>query len=699
MSNAISGTVRGPSLQAAMIHGDVYLGAPAAPRPVAPRQLPPAPRHFTGRGDDLAALDALRRPGQPAMAVVTGPAGVGKTALALRWLHEHSDDYPDGQLYVDLGGHDADDPVAPSTVLPWFLRALGVPTGEVPVDLAEQAALYRTVTAGLRVAVLCDNALSAAQVRPLAPASPRGVCLVTSRWRLTSLLLDGADLLPVEPLDTDAAVDLLGRIAGRDRIASERRAARDLVTSLGRFPLAVCVGAALLLTRPGWSVASAAAGFTALRSAVPGEEVSMTASLDQSYAALPADAACLYRRLGLHPGTEFSADLAREAALTEPPVQRVGDCLTALTEANLLTAPGPERHRFHDLIRRHARDRAEADETPAQRQETVQRITDHYLASAYAADKVLYPQRQRPVKVYESIARHPVDCPTPAAALQWFDSERHNLLAVQRLAADEGLHAQSWQLADALWGLFVFLRYHPDWIAAYELGVTSARACGHRLAEARLRTGLGVAFRDTGRYDAALAEFEAAIALRREIGDRRGEAVGLHNVALTHRERGDLDRARETLRAALALREEAGDRRGVAREHTTLGEVASLAGDHPAAVAHLTRARDELAGTGDPFAVLAERLLGEAHLRAGHETAAEAHLTAALELSAETGQGLFEEARIHETLGELAERRRDRDAAADRYARAEDIYTGLAAAADARRAAARRRRLDPEPGG
>jgi tetratricopeptide (TPR) repeat protein len=694
--NTLSGTVHGPSVQAGAIHGDIYLGGGAfAARIPIPRQLPPATRHFTDRTDIFGALDQARASGDRPLVVISGPPGVGKTSAALAWLHRTSADYPSGQLYVDLHGSSADRPVRPSTVLPWFLHALGLSPDQVPADLAEQTALYRTITADRRIAVLCDNALSAAQVRPLVPTSPGSVCLVTSRWRLTSLVLDGAVPLPLGPLETDAAVELLGRIAGSEVVTRDTDTARNLVTSFGRFPLAVSVGASLLALRPpGRDVAATAQGLiAALRSAVADdEETSMSACLDQSCAALPPDTARLYARLGLHPGPEFAAEAAHAVAATAPPVSDVPESLTALVEASLLTVTGTGRYRFHDLIQQHARGRAESAETGTQRAETLRRIVDYYLATADAADHTLYPQRRRPEPRYDLLPPLLQEFPGPAGALEWFETERTNLMAVQRLAADHGLHSPAWQLADAMWVLFANLRYYEDWITSHEIGIAEATADNHLLAEARLRNGLGVALRLTGRYEEALRAFGEALLLRRSLGDRRGEGLVLHNTGLVHRDLGDLDRAATVLRESLAAKEAAGDTRGVARGYSAIGEVESLSGHHAEATAHLLRARSMLADTGDrTFEALTERLLGEAQLRSGDRTAARTHLTAALARYAEAGP-VFEAGTTYEALAELAWQEGQPAVAREHYAQAEAVYTRLGALRDARRAAEGARR-------
>jgi tetratricopeptide (TPR) repeat protein len=325
----------------------------------------------------------------------------------------------------------------------------------------------------------------------------------------------------------------------------------------------------------------------------------------------------------------------------------------------------------------------------------VQRVLDHYLLTANGADHVLYPQRHRPEPEYfrpPAAQAAPAAFPDAATALDWFEAERGNLMAAQRLAVENGMNSAAWQLADSMWSLFSSLRYRQDWIAAHEIGAVAAGACGHRLGEVRLRTGLGIALRDAGRDREALTAFGEALALRREIGDRRGEALVLHHTALTHRNLGERDRAAELLRAALAIQQEAGDRRDQARIHAAIGETESLRGHHDAAIGHLSRALEMIVGTGDRYEFLIERFLGEAYSRSGDLPAARSHLLVALDRSETTG-ALYDEGLVREALGELAEREGDRAAARDFYVRAAALYQRLGALADARRASEHAARL------
>src|SRR6266508_2746787 len=178
-------------LHVAILRDDPDLDAPPPARggagPVRPAQLPTVAAHFTGRDEHLLELDGLLAAGErgaPAIGAIAGTAGVGKTALAIYWGHRVRHRFPDGQLYVNLRGFDPGPTVRPVEALAQFLRALGVPAQEVPVELDEAASRYRSLLADQRMLVVLDNARSPEQVRPLLPGSATSVVLVTSRDRL-----------------------------------------------------------------------------------------------------------------------------------------------------------------------------------------------------------------------------------------------------------------------------------------------------------------------------------------------------------------------------------------------------------------------------------------------------------------------------------------------------------------------------------
>ena len=206
-------------------------GRGAAPVPV-PAQLPPGPP-FAGRRDELASLDALLPasaeapeggPGGAAISVLSGTAGVGKTALAVHWARRVSARFPDGQLFASLRGFDpAGAAIEPGDALRGFLEAFGIPEARIPAELAGQAGLYRSVLAGKRVLVVLDNARDEKQVRPLLPASPGCVAVVTSRNRLVGLVAtEGASALTLDLLSPGDARELLTRRLGPTRVTSSR---------------------------------------------------------------------------------------------------------------------------------------------------------------------------------------------------------------------------------------------------------------------------------------------------------------------------------------------------------------------------------------------------------------------------------------------------------------------------------------------
>ncbi|MGW3994117.1 hypothetical protein ACWEF6_11580 [Amycolatopsis sp. NPDC004772] len=450
--NHIVGGAAGVVLQAGTITGDVWVAGPRSPHPV-PRQLPPAPSHFTSRADELVALDEVAAPesgGLPPLAVLIGPGGVGKTALAVTWGSRHAERYPDGQLYADLRGFSAGTAVLPDEALGAFLRALGVQPERVPPDLAEQAALFRTMTAGRRLLVLLDNARSAAQVRPLIPASAGCAVVVTSRLRLDGLVSEGARFVDVTPLSHPHAVELVVSAVGRARVAGELDDVAELASLCGRLPIALRVAAARLASRPRWQVARVVAELgderSRLRRLSAEGDAPVAALFDWSYRALPDTAAKLYRLLGEFPGPSFGPGAA--AAATELP--DAADGLQLLVDASLLEEVDDLRYRFHDLVRLHARAQRDDD-----RPEVVPRVATWYLHEVTRANLVVIPLRWRISPVCEQYRNTPPAFGSGRAALEWLDEQLPNVLAVLEEADAQRHDEVVWQLCEALWELFL----------------------------------------------------------------------------------------------------------------------------------------------------------------------------------------------------------------------------------------------------
>ncbi|SHL20594.1 tetratricopeptide repeat protein [Actinacidiphila paucisporea] len=704
--NSISGDAQltGLTIQARDVHGGVHLYAP--PRPV-PRQLPPVPGHFTNRTGDLAALDRLlaRLPaghGGSAAAViplivVNGPAGIGKTALVSRWLSGRTADFPGGQLYADLRGHTAQGPAAPGEVLGRFLRSLGASC--VPADLAEQTAEWRSQSAGMKVAVLLDNAFTAAQIRPLLPAGPGSVAVVTSRRRLTGLGLDGADFHRLQGFDAADGVELLALGIGADRVAGELADVQRVVDLCAGLPLAVCLASARLASRPQQPVASLAEalapdadGLAALD--VEGE-VTVGKALDASYAVLDAEAALLYRRLGQLPLLTAFDTLTAAAACARTP-RWAAQRLDALVEANLVEVAGPDTYRFHDLVRVHAQGLGAADDDP---QVTLRRLCDWLLHTTTAAEQLLTPSQLVLPRNYV----HPPDLPVPFAdepgAVQWLDAHRLDLMAATRQAADRGWHALAWQLADAMWPLFLRLRHYDLWVEAYDIGLAAARSDGNPRAERQMLNSGAIGLNAARRFDAAAARYEESLRAARTAGDSRDEGQALLGIGRCHREAGRPDAAVPYLRQAITVWEACGYPRGAALARTVLGELALTDGRPAQAAAHFAQAREALVAVNDPHdASRALAFLGRARALGGDHEGGAALMAEALAVFTASGATHWQ-GRALEMLGDSAHENGDHHGAVDLLTRALACYE-ITSPADARRVRGRVEevRLPPGPG-
>ncbi|MEU8626170.1 tetratricopeptide repeat protein [Streptomyces sp. NPDC048669] len=677
--NEIGGEARlyGPTVQAREVHGGIHVHpAPAAPtRPPPPRQLLPVPAHFTDRERDLASLDGLRGTGSP-LIVVSGPAGIGKTTLVSKWLRSLSTEFPDGQLYADLRGHSAGEPVGPAEVLGQFLRALG--SGPPSTDAVELASTWRSLTADRRIAIMLDNSFTAAQIRPLLLGGPGGLVVVTSRRRLTGLRMQGAGFHQLDALGTAAGVELLTRGIGADRVAGELSSVHRLVALCAGLPLAVCLASARLATRPRQSVGALAdalarnAGGGRLAALEVEGETSVRKALDASYAVLSRDAARLYRTLGLLPVRTFDAMTA--AASCGESLDWGERRLDELVEANLVEDVGPESCRFHDLLRIHAHDRALEDDTSAAREEALRRFCDWSLHTATAAQERLTPVQFTLPRTYV----HRPDLPLPfaddVAALDWLDSHRTQLLSAVRLAADSGWYDTSWMLVDALWPLFLRLRHYADWIEAHKIGLEAARQAGNKTAERQMLNSGAIGLGAAGRTEEATTWYRDSLRAAREAGDVRDEGQALLGLGACHREAGRTADAVTYLNQAISVWEGCGYPRGAALARTTLGEIALATGAPDEAVDCFTRAHAAMVAVNDPHdAARALALLGRAGVVAGAYAEGVARMNEALAVF--TGSGAaFWQARTLEMLGESAAEHGDATAAEDFLARALALF-------------------------
>ncbi|MFE9358449.1 tetratricopeptide repeat protein [Streptomyces olivaceoviridis] len=622
------GTDPGPRLQ--QLHQrilvfDDALAAPAAEAPErrTPRQLPASPSGFVGRDDALRLLDA--REGRaddtaPDVRVIAGMAGVGKSWLALRWAHQHADEFPDGQLYAQLNGFSPSvRPTDPGDVLHLFLMALGAAESELPADTEGRAALYRTLMARRKMLVVLDNARDSAQVVPLLPGTPGCRTLVTSRNRLSSLKVRaGADIVGLGVLSAAESSRLLASRAGDDRAASEP-ALRDIVRWCAGLPLALDIAAAHADGLPGASLDQLAQDLrdpsARLDVLDTGDvSVSLRVLFAASHAALDAEPARVFGLLGLLPHQDVS--LAALAHFIERDPTRTLRTMRVLEEACLVRQHRPGRYQMHDLIRLYAEEQT-TGLTAVQRDRHTRRLVGFYVCTAQAAHRVLEPHRtaQDPPALGDP-GPAPLAFGDGQAALAWFDAEYACLQEVIAIAEQRGMRLElcrvTWALHTFRWrrGLF------EESIRAWYTALDAATGLDDPSLTAHTRQRLGVALAQAGRYDEALPHLDEALERFRADGGTAGLTRTHHSLAEVHVRINAYERALPHFAQALEGYRALGDQVGESNILNGTGWALARLGRYASGEAHCLQALPLLqvhedgegqAATWDTLAYIARR--------------------------------------------------------------------------------------------
>ncbi|MFH8769231.1 MULTISPECIES: BTAD domain-containing putative transcriptional regulator [unclassified Streptomyces] len=756
----------GPDLQGlhdAILRDDPSLApAPAVPASdalradtlVVPSELPPDVPGFTGREVELALLDTLvasrDRQHGPAIGLITGIAGVGKTGLAVRWSHRAAQHFPDGRLFADLRGYDEHhEPTPARDAMSRFLRSLGVPSDQIPTETEDLVALYRSVLAERQVLLVLDNVRSFAQIQPLLPGSGGCAVLVTSREQLEELVTWPQDArVHLGVLPGDDAVELLGRIVGEERIDSARADTRRLADLCDRLPLALRIAAARLASKPHWTVRHLATRLGDERRRL--DELSqgaaqVRASFELSYRYLPDDTARLYRRLGLLDVPDFAAWVG--GALLDVDVLDAERLMEDLVDAQFLEVVGVDatgrlRYRLQNLMRLYARERAQAEEPGPEQRVARERAFRTWLALAEEAHRREYGGHFS--VVHSPASRRPLDRihtdELLSSPLEWLEAERLSLVAAVAQAAELEMDDLAWDLTVSAAVLFETRHYLEDWRECAEVALEAARRGGNLLGQAAMLHQLGGVAQSYRRLAEAHARYTEAMELFEEAGEPHGQALNLRNLSILERFSGDLDLAmtrleragdifrtvgdvsseahaldnmaqieleRGNTELAMKLGVEAvrimesidrGSKRGVAQTIHRLGRVHLARSDFPKAeeaflqVIELVQAKSDLVGLA--YALLG---LGEARLGAGDVDAAEATLSEALEVVERIDSPLVD-GQINLVLGEARCRQGRLDSARERASAAHAVF--LRTGSPRWRAQAERllSRLDEEPG-
>ncbi|MFI6599562.1 AfsR/SARP family transcriptional regulator [Nonomuraea sp. NPDC050536] len=594
-------------------------------------ELPMDVRTFTGRArevENLCSLLSVPRGDGSAIASISGCSGVGKSALAIHVAHRIAELYPDGQLYVNLGGSTPNvRPLAPAAALGRMLRSLGLDGQAVPVETEEAAAKLRSLVAGRRLLIVLDNALDAAQVRDLLPGDRDGAVLITSRRILTEL--DGVTHVRLDLPPEEESLSLFAGLVGRHRVRAEPDAAEDVVSRCGRLPLAVCIAAARLNARLTWSVRTLADRLSVDRHRL-GElragDRAVRASFAVGYDELDADEARMFRRLGLLATPDV--DVAVAAALAQVEERTAEDLLDRLVDLHMVENHAPGRYGMHDLLRQFAHDRALREEPPHERERAVREVAHWYLATARTACLHLNPDaawRTECEPRHLDTAGRKLE--TNQQVHAWVEEEAASFATVlrQAVAALEDGPSLVVALAAALYLPMGYQRLWREQLALCELAVDAAARTGDPLHHAISHGDLGDVRSHLERLSDAITQLRDSLETYRRIGHARGQATQLDRLAGALGLLGRFEESIDCYLQALELDRRQGDRFNQGMTLSNLGIAFQQAGRHDEAIrAHgeaieIHREAEDPFGLGSLLGNLAEawRLKGEPERAAG----------------------------------------------------------------------------------
>ncbi|MGW1922660.1 AfsR/SARP family transcriptional regulator [Streptomyces massasporeus] len=658
-------------------------------------QLPPCPAHFIGR---TAVRDALHRtltaPDPHPTAVISGMAGVGKSALALHVAHQLKERFPDGQLHLHLhGATPGMTPLTPAQALTTLLRDLGTEPCRIPEEPEAAAALLRSLLAPTRTLLVLDDAASAAQVRPLLPGGAGCGVIVTSRSPLTAL--DGTARFPLAPLSDDESAELLRRASGRDGLDGTD-AARLLVELTGRLPLALRIVAARLAARRALTPDALAGQLAAAEVRLHHleyDDLSVRRSLAVAHDALAAsereadrDAARTLRRIGALDLPTYGAPLL--ARLTGTNEHRTEAALDRLLDVALLEETTYGRYAPHDLVRDFARERAGEQDTAGSAETALHwyaAVAERALAAIVEPGADRDDRRPTPSRPGGHAAHVGTIAPFAGAeeAFAWGDRELENVVALVARYADDPSEQRA-GLVSTLTRLIFPYAHRRGRVAEMEVlgqaGLRVARRLGDAEAQAYALVDLAGLHFLAGRQNDALALNDRALAIWRRLDHPSWIRRCLNNRGLLLDGLGRRAEAGEALERSLEYARWLDDPYGEAVTHSHLGNLA----EHTDPRAAIERHRRSLALGDEVGAVIVRHSahcnIGYAHLRLGQPAAALPHFEESLRIlgghgdwhgESRTRLGLVRALRLlgrdGRAVRECAELLGRADARADRY--------------------------------
>lgn len=572
--------------------------------PAVPHHLLRDVHDFTGRVAELEQITRQVNCGSMVIIAVAGAPGIGKTALVMHAAHKMTSSadspppFPGGHLYADLRGFGTGEqpPAEPGEVLGDFLRHMGVSEDEIPQRTEERSTRFRNMLAAKRTLLVLDNAASAEQVLPLLPGEGASLVLVTSRSVLSGLAVNVR--IHLGDLPDEDGKKLMTKLIGAQRASAEPGPLADVVDTCGGSPLALWIAGQWLATGRERSIDQLAEWLadeqTRLDRLAAGN-VQVRAAYAVSYRQLPDRAQRVFRLLGLFPGPRFDKYVAASlAGITDP--EAAADALDRLTEAHLIIEERAGRFRMHDLLRLFAKETCEAYDDDADRVSARERMVGHFMNIAWYLNECLEPRlRFR----FEKDPQYREIVSTQRDALAHFAEERTNLLAVIRLAADQGWHETVWQFSDLLGGALTLSRNLDDLLAVRTAGLAAARSAKETAACSRALANLGNVYADLRRFDEAIKLFEEDLAICEQESDLIGECLAHGNLGSVYSELGRFTEAVDRYRRALDICDVTGEKYCSGQIQGNLGNVYQKKGDFDRAIESYLKALRITWETGD----------------------------------------------------------------------------------------------------
>ncbi|MBM7775973.1 tetratricopeptide (TPR) repeat protein [Actinokineospora baliensis] len=543
--------------------------------------LPPRSRSFTGREDELAAIEDAAA-ADSGVVWLSGAPGVGKSALAVEAAHRMRDRFPQGQLLVRLNGHTPN--VRTTTTedaLAQLLVEMGMPAEQVPATAGRKYSLYQSMLHNTKRLVVLDNAESAEHVQPLLPQAPGCFAIVTSRR------MGGADTgehIRLAPLPAGAAVELFRAVVGSRRVPGVPDELAAVVKRCGHLPMSILVVAALFRRHISWPLHHL---LDLLEESGPwrSDGDDLAAALRMSYQLLDASRQRMFRLFGHLPGPEL--DVQGAAALAGCDVATARATLDYLHEVCLIEEVATERYQMLDPLKEFAAaehspdtaDEAATGMTPTEAEAALLRLLDFYLVALTSAVSTAYPfDRHLQPTSHRACAAAPTFT-DPRAALRWVEDEQGNLVAAIGHAADNGRPGHAWRMAVLMWRYFHTTSQVEDWISTMGRAKEIVFDEPDYYGQAHVLLRMATAYNRLGRLTEARALAQQALPRWRRLGDARGEAATLCALAIPIAELGEHDLAVEHFTSALAKYEQCADLRGQGHALSMLGHFSELRGD------------------------------------------------------------------------------------------------------------------------